>query len=176
MNPKEHQQKLENLRAVAALAPLVTALYGANETTALNTVTNTIREALGVGQDTRMQDEAGAPIAPAPTKESELDVVITLNGQRATGKTVLANKILKLLRSEGFSVVTKDTDGSVDILRVLDPAKAFRTPAAEQATDTPICDCPRCRMERGEPVSASEKRVIELLERAFGGRIFGQRG
>lgn len=194
MTPQDHQQKMENLYAVGALAPLVSALYDSNEHTALNTVTNTIREALAPLLTVTLEDDGA--IKPGPSTDSvgagksytfaetDMDVVITLNGQRATGKTVLANKIVNLLRSEGFEVVTKDTDGSVEILRVINPAERFRDagraepqPEAEQAID---CDCPRCRLESGKPITDVEKRAIDLYERMFaslaGGRVFSIRG
>lgn len=188
MTPKENQQKIENLRAVAALAPLVTALYGANETVALNTVTNTIREALAPMLTMSLEDDGAIKPGPAIDgvgagktyiqPEGDMDVVITLNGQRATGKTVLAAKITNLLRDQGFDVTMNDTDGTVEILRVLDPAKAFRKPQAEaaQATGKPPCTCAGCRMNRGEPVTDAEKDAVlqyeRLIETLTRGRVF----
>lgn len=193
MNPQEHQQKMEALRVLGALAPLVTALYEANETAALNTVTNSIRETLAPMLSTTLEDDGA--IKPGPSsdsvgagksytsKETEMDVMITLNGQKATGKTVLANKIVNLLRSEGFIAEAQATDGSVEILRVINPAERFRDVGgakaqveAEQATD---CDCPHCRLESGKPITDVEKRAIDLYERMFaslaGGRVFSIR-
>lgn len=172
MSSIELQQRLESIYAVAALAPLVEALYGANATNALDTVTTTIRETL-TPMLTITTEGNGATIAPPPTKESELDVVITLNGQRATGKTMLAGRITQALREQGFDVVENITDGTVEVLRVLDPAKAFRV----TATDTPICDCPRCRGERGETLSAGEQKAVEGMKQLddLFARIFGEK-
>lgn len=68
MTPQERQQKLETLRAVGALAPLVTALYDANETVALNTVTNSIREALAPLLTVTLEDDGA--IKPGPFTDS----------------------------------------------------------------------------------------------------------
>lgn len=201
MTPQERQQKLETLRAVGALAPLVTALYDANETVALNTVTNSIREALAPMLTMTLVDDGAMQASPSTDSvgagksytfpETDMDVVVTFNGQKATGKTVLAKKIVNLLRSEGFVVDLTETDGSVEILRVINPAERFRDagrtkpqPKAEQATAKPTCDCTGCRLERGEAVSDADRaqyekenqqfqRVMDMLTQ---GRIFGLRG
>lgn len=154
--------KLQALNNIAGLAGLVAALYDANATRTLHRVLEAI-------------DEELAPVQTIKTEEPEdlgNDVLITISGATGTGKTPLYNIIGETLSARGFELLGTDTDGSVELLRVVDPAGRLRNgAAAEPATESEGilgdngCDCPVCNEIRGRNIPDADKAVLMAKRR-----------